>query len=74
MQIKSGSGSTQDGSKYRWANTDQWRIVHWPDYGGVEAMVKIIGFGWCIDTRDCMPPVIRFLLLDAVGVPNKQLA
>ncbi len=68
--IRTGTGTDHsDGSKYRWAQTDRWRIVYWPEFGGVECQRAWIG-GWYLDTHDEMPPGAYQALAESIGAPD----
>lgn len=68
-QIKQGTGSNPDGTKYRYAQTSEYRAVYFPDGGGTQGHIWAGRFGWIMDTDDEMPHEVWIELLRAVDAP-----
>lgn len=70
-KIRKGTGiDKRDGSMYRWAQTDRWRMVYWPETAGVEVLRKIHTLGWYLDDFNEIPPGAYEALAEAIGAPD----
>jgi hypothetical protein len=64
-----GTGSSHDGTKYRWASFGGFKVIHYPDAGGSQGYVHHPTHGWLVDVNDEMPHDTWIMLLRAVDAP-----